>query len=573
LESTWQAILFAFIGGLGIFLFGLRNMSDGLQAVAGDRMRTILERGTRNPLLGVLTGIVVTGLIQSSTATTVLTVGLVNAELLTLRQAIGVIMGANIGTTVTAYLIGFNLQEYALPILGLGALWYLFARNKRSKNVGQVLFGFGLLFFGLSTMGAGMEPLKDLPFFTDLMVSIDDNALIGVIIGIIFTGMVQSSAATIGVLQELVNQGAVTYNQAVPILFGDNIGTTVTALLAGVGASIAARRASLTHFMFNMIGTLIFLPLFIIGFFPEMVTFITNTLFNIVPGFTGTWETLNPRLQIAQTHAVFNISNTLIHLPLVGVLAAIVTFLIPDREEHLDEAEFRTRFIDHRFLNNPSVALAQATREMLRMGELTRQAFENALEYFQTREESLAKRSQILEETIDNLERQITDYVVLASQKHLSREDSNQAQLILQSLNDIERIADISESIIEGADYATKHQVVFSGEAEEELAAMIALTRQAVESALLTLERKDKSLAQKVMDYERQLDDMQEQFRKAHIRRLNERICNGNNGAVFLDLIGNLERISDHCRNIARYVCPDFNSEPEDSSIHRGRFA
>jgi len=325
--------------------------------------------------------------------------------------------------------------------------------------------------------------------------------------------------------------------------------------------------------MFNMIGTLIFLPLFIIGFFPEMVTFITNTLFNIVPGFTGTWETLNPRLQIAQTHAVFNISNTLIHLPLVGVLAAIVTFLIPDREEHLDEAEFRTRFIDHRFLNNPSVALAQATREMLRMGELTRQAFENALEYFQTREESLAKRSQILEETIDNLERQITDYVVLASQKHLSREDSNQAQLILQSLNDIERIADISESIIEGADYATKHQVVFSGEAEEELAAMIALTRQAVESALLTLERKDKSLAQKVMDYERQLDDMQEQFRKAHIRRLNERICNGNNGAVFLDLIGNLERISDHCRNIARYVCPDFNSEPEDSSIHRGRFA
>lgn len=573
MEFSWKEIIFAFIGGLGIFLFGIHTMSNALQSVAGDRMRSILEKGTRNPFRGVLTGTLVTGLIQSSSATTVLTVGLVNAELLTLRQAIGVIMGANIGTTVTAYLIGFNLQDYALPILGIGAIIYILAKQQKTQTIGKAIFGFGMLFFGLSIMGDGMQPLKDLPVFADFMVRIDNNALIGVVIGMIFTGVVQSSAATIGVLQELANQGAVTYSQAVPILFGDNIGTTVTALLAGVGASVAARRASLTHFMFNVIGTIIFLSLFVIGFFPEMVTFITNTLFNIVPGYTGTWETLNPKLQIAQTHAVFNISNTLIHLPLVGVLAAIVTFLIPDRDEYRDEAEFRTRYIDHRFLNNPSVALAQATREMLRMGELTRQAFENSLEYFRTRDQNLAKRGKILEDTIDNLERQITDYVVLASQKHLSREESSQSQLILQSLNDIERIADISESIIEGADYASKHQVVFSGEAEEELATMIEMTRQAVESALLTLERKDKILAQKVIAYERQLDEMQEQYRKAHIRRLNERICSGNNGAVFLDLIGNLERISDHCRNIASYVCPDFNSDPEDRPAHHGKFA
>lgn len=572
MEFSWQEVIFAFIGGLGLFLFGIHTMSDALQSVAGDRMRSILEKGTRNPLRGVLTGTLVTGLIQSSSATTVLTVGLVNAELLTLRQAIGVIMGANIGTTVTAYLIGFNLQDYALPILGLGAIIYILAKQKKTQNIGKALFGFGMLFFGLSIMGDGMQPLKDLPVFADFMVRIDNNALIGVLVGMIFTGVVQSSAATIGVLQELVNQGAVTYSQAVPILFGDNIGTTVTALLAGVGASVAARRASLTHFMFNVIGTAIFLPLFVIGFFPEMVTFITNTLFHIVPGYTGTWATLNPKLQIAQTHAIFNITNTLIHLPLVGVLAAIVTFLIPDRDEHKDETEFRPRYIDHRFLNNPSVALAQATREMLRMGELTRQAFENSLEYFKTRDESLAKRGQILEEAIDNLERQITDYVVMASQKHRSREDSSQAQLILQSLNDIERIADISESIIECADYATKHQVVFSGEAEAELSSMIEVTRLTVELTLLTLERKDRSLAQRVIAYERQLDEMQEQCRKAHIRRLNERICNGNNGAVFLDLIGNLERISDHCRNIARYVCPDYNSGPDDDLVH-GKFA
>ncbi|MGB4303553.1 MAG: Na/Pi cotransporter family protein, partial [Syntrophomonadaceae bacterium] len=281
---SWQAVLFAFLGGLGIFLFGLRTMSDGLQSVAGDRMRSILEKGTRNPVRGVFTGLIVTGLIQSSSATTVLTVGLVNAELLTLRQAIGVIMGANIGTTVTAYLIGFNLKDYALPILGVGALIFLFARKKKLKSIGQAIFGFGLLFFGLTIMGDGMKPLKDLSFFADLMSSIDNNALIGVIIGVVFTAIVQSSSATIGVLQELANQGAVTYLQAVPILFGDNIGTTITALLAGLGASVAARRAALTHFLFNLFGTLIFLPLFIVGFFPKMVIFITNTLFAIVPG-------------------------------------------------------------------------------------------------------------------------------------------------------------------------------------------------------------------------------------------------------------------------------------------------
>ncbi len=569
MTETWQLMLFAFIGGLGLFLFGLRTMSEALQAVAGDRMRSILEKGTRNPIRGVLTGILVTGLIQSSSATTVLTVGLVNAELLTLRQAIGVIMGANIGTTVTVYLIGFNLQAYALPILGLGALLYMFAHKKKPKNIGQAIFGFGLIFFGLSVMGDGMKPLKDLAFFTDLMVSIDNNALIGVLIGTVFTSVVQASSATIGVLQELAYQGVVTYNQAIPILFGDNIGTTITALLAGLGASVAARRAALTHFMFNVIGTIIFLPLFVIGILPQMVEFVTNTMFYLVPGYMGTWATLGIKLQIAQTHAVFNISNTLIHLPLVAILAAIVTFLIPERETE-DTGELKTRFIDHRFLNNPPVALAQATRETLRMGDLARQAFENAIEYFHTHEESLAERGVILEEAVNNLERYITDYVVMASEKHLSHEDSSQAYLILQSLNDIERIADLSENIIQGADYANKHQVKFSGEAEKELTAMVDLTRQALESALLAFERKDKVLAQKVIGYEKRLDEMQEQYRKGHIRRLNDRVCTGNNGAVFLDFIGHLERISDHCRNIAEYVLPE--PIPEDDAVHQGKF-
>lgn len=557
------------MGGLGLFLFGIRTMSDALQAVAGDRMRTILEKGTRSPIRGVLTGTLVTGLIQSSSATTVLTVGLVNAELLTLRQAIGVIMGANIGTTVTAYIIGFNLEEYALPILAVGVLLFMFARQKKVKSIGQALFGFGLLFFGLSIMGEGMQPLKNLPFFTDLMTSIDNNSLTGVAIGTFFTAIIQSSSATIGVLQELAYKGVITYHQAVPILFGDNVGTTITALLAGIGASVAARRAALTHFMFNIVGTLIFLPLFIIGIFPKIVIWVTNTFFTLIPGFAN-WDMLNIKLQIAQTHFVFNISNTLIHLPLVGLLAFVVTQIIADPEPGESEP-FKARFIDRRFLKNPSVALAQATRETLRMGELARQAFENAIEYFDNRSEALAKRGEELEETIDNMEREITDYVVLASEQSLSHEDSAQAFLILQSLNDVERIADLSESIILVADYAAKHQVHFSGEAQDEMNEMVDLTRETLEVTLMALARKDRDLAAKVVINERRLDTMQAQYRKNHIRRLNERVCTGNNGAVFLDLLGNLERISDHCRNIVGYIFPEAYGDAE-GAVPRGKF-
>ncbi len=243
----YQQMIFMSLGGLAFFLFAIKFMSDALQKVAGDKMRAFLEKGTKTPLRGVISGMIVSATIQSSSATTVLTVGLVNSGLLTLRQAIGIIMGANIGTTVTAYLIGFRLEEYALPIIALGAILMFFFKNKKVTNVGQVLFGFGLLFFGMATMGDGLKPLKDMELFKNAMIGIENNPLLGVLVGMVFTGIVQSSAATIGVMQELAYQGAITYTQAVPILFGDNIGTTVTALIAAIGTSVTARRAALTH--------------------------------------------------------------------------------------------------------------------------------------------------------------------------------------------------------------------------------------------------------------------------------------------------------------------------------------
>ncbi|QGU00234.1 Sodium-dependent phosphate transporter [Candidatus Syntrophocurvum alkaliphilum] len=553
MDISIRDVLFAFVGGLGLFLFGLRFMSEALQSVAGDRMRSILEQGTKSPIRGVITGAIVTALIQSSSATIVLTVGLVNAQLLTLRQAIGVIMGANIGTTLTAYLIGLDLKEYALPIISIGVLTFLFAKQKRAQLIGQAIFGFGLIFFGLTIMGDGMSPLKDWEIFTNLMMSIDNNSLIGVFIGMVFTFVVQSSSATIGVLQELAYQGAVTYQQAIPILFGDNIGTTITALLAAIGASVAARRAAVTHFLFNLTGTLIFLPLFALGIFEKMVVLFTNYFFAILPDSVGVWETLNIKLQIAQTHAVFNLSNMLIHLPLVTILALIVTKVIPGKEEE-EAYEYKTKFIDKRFLNNPAVALAQATRETVRMGKLAREAFTNAIDYLKTRNKALVVKGMELEDIVDALERDITDYVVLASQKPLSREDSNYAYVILQSLNHIERIADLCENIINQSDYATKHNVEFSGEAKEELNTMIELTNETLNLTLIALERRDKAMARRVNQNEQIMDKMQIDYRKNHIRRLNEGICNGNNGAVFLDILGNLERITDHCKNITQYI-------------------
>ncbi|HZH58191.1 MAG TPA: Na/Pi cotransporter family protein, partial [Metabacillus sp.] len=264
MELDIQKMIFEFIGGLGIFLFGIKYMGDGLQRSAGDKLRDILDKFTTNPIMGVLAGIIVTILIQSSSGTTVITVGLVSAGFMNLRQAIGVIMGANIGTTVTAFIIGIKVSDYALPIIAVGALLLFFFKNKRVHNLGQIVFGFGTLFYGLELMGDGMKPLRSLEAFHDLTVSMSSNPLLGVLVGTIFTVIVQSSSATIGILQELFGQGLVDINAALPVLFGDNIGTTITAVLASIGASVAARRAALTHVIFNLIGTtvfLIFLPL------------------------------------------------------------------------------------------------------------------------------------------------------------------------------------------------------------------------------------------------------------------------------------------------------------------------
>ena len=547
-------ILFLTVGGLALFLYGIRLMSDGLQMIAGDRLRKILEKGTKTPLRGVLTGIIVTVMIQSSSGTSVIAVGLVNAKLLTLKQAIGIIMGANIGTTVTVYLIGFSLADYSLPIIFVGALMYLFAKRSKTNYIGQVILGFGLLFYGMDVMGDGLRPLAYTDMFSQLMIQVDNNSLVGVLMGLGLTAIVQSSSATIGVLQELCYQGAMSYNQAIPILFGDNIGTTVTAILAGFGGSVEAKRASLVNLIIKILGTIVFLPLFLVGVLPFIVEHVPDILFF----FVGGWDGINVTMQIAKTHGVFNILNTIVQLPFVAVLASVVSKIIPDDKNagvKEEEALYKPLYLEPLLLNNPPVALANATRELLHMGDLARESLEHTKKFFFEHNERDREDVNYIEEAINALELDITNYVIEATfKKDLSAGLSNRSYIILQSVGDLERIGDHAKNILEQAEYCLENNIVLSESALESLKTMFNYVGQTLRDSLEALRTGNQELAKEVIDFDDMIDQMEVCLRKGHIERLNAGKCSGSAGAVYLDLISSLERIGDHGVNIAKYV-------------------
>ncbi len=533
-----QQILFMFFGGLGIFLFGIKFMGDGLQKVAGDRLRDILDKFTSNPVMGVIAGIIVTVALQTSTGTTVLTIGLVNAGFMTLKQAIGVIMGANIGTTVTAFIIGFKIQAYALPIIAVGTFFIFFIKNKKAQNYGQVVFGFGALFYGLSLMGDAMKPLRTLQAFTDLTVSMSDNPLLGVVIGTVFTMVVQSSSASIGLLQTLYDQGAMDLWAALPVLFGDNIGTTITAVLASLGASIAARRAALTHVIFNLIGTVIILMLL--------------TPYTHFIAYIGELLELNKPMQIAFAHGIFNFANVLIQLPFVAVLALIVTKIIPGKDSAI---EYKAQHLDPLFIQqSPVIALGQAKKEVLRMSEFAEQGLIEASKYAKTNQKKHAELTVQFEDAINNLDRKITDYLILISAKSLSSDDSELHSMLMDTVRDIERVGDHMENIVELIDYQITNKVSLSEQAMTDLDEMFNLTISTLKQAIKALEDNDIIEARSVLLKEEKIDKMERKLRKNHILRINEGSCTGTAGIVFVDIVSNLERIGDHAVNIAEAV-------------------
>ncbi|MFK4998877.1 Na/Pi cotransporter family protein [Bacillus sp. N9] len=533
-----QTLLFTFVGGLGIFLFGIKTMGDGLQKVAGDGLRDLLDRFTTKPIMGVLTGIVVTILLQTSSGTTVLTIGLVTAGFMTLRQAIGVIMGANIGTTATAFIIGINISEYALPIIALGAFLIFFFKNHKINNFGQVFFGFGALFLGLNLMGDAMRPLRGAQAFTDLTVSMSDHPLLGVLIGVVFTVIVQSSSAAIGLLQTLFDQGAINLHAALPVLFGDNIGTTITAVLASIGASITARRAALTHVIFNVIGTVLVLILLVP--FTALIEYFQASL------------GLSPKMTIAFAHGTFNITNTIIQFPFIAILAWIVTKLVPGEETTI---EHKPIHLGEQFIRqSPSVALGQAKKEVLRMAELAEQGMEEVGKYYHTQGKKHRELIPQIEDALNNLDKNITDYLVQISYHSLSDQDLKQHHALMNAVMDLERIGDHMENIMELVDHQVNSKVKFSESALNDLDAMFDLTIETIRQSVAALETDDVELAKAVRENEIKIDKMERDLRKNHIKRLNENQCTGTAGIIYVDIVSNLERIGDHAVNIADEV-------------------
>ncbi|SDQ49621.1 phosphate:Na+ symporter [Virgibacillus subterraneus] len=533
-----QKMIFEFIGGLGIFLLGIKYMGEGLQKTAGNRLRDILDKFTSNPFLGVLAGIIVTILIQSSSGTTVLTVGLVNAGFMTLRQAIGVIMGANIGTTVTAFIIGIDLGAYALPIIAVGCFLLFFFKNQKVNNIGQTVFGFGSLFFGLELMSSGMSPLRSLEAFQELTLNMSSNPILGVIIGTLFTVIVQSSSATIGILQGLFSEGAIELKAAVPVLFGDNVGTTITAVLASIGASVAAKRAAYVHVIFNLAGTTVFLVL--LGLFTQYVLYLQSSL------------GLNPEMTIAFAHGSFNLVNTIVQFPFIGALAWIVTKIIPGDDTIV---EYKPKHLDPIFIQQSStLALDQAKSEVIRMGEYAYKGLEETNLYLTTQSQKHSEMAMQIEGALNNLDQRITDYLIELSGESMSELESAKHTALIDSVRDIERIGDHFENIIELIDYKISNKVYLTEQAEEDLNNMFDLTILTVKQAIKALDQMDREEALAVVQKEDEIDKMERTYRKKHIIRMNEGLCSGSAGIVFVDIISNLERIGDHAVNIAEEV-------------------
>ena len=538
MELNWQEMLFEFFGGLGIFLFAIKYMGDGLQKAAGDRLRDILDRYTTNPFMGVLVGVIVTVLIQSSSGTTVITVGLVSAGFMNLRQAIGVIMGANIGTTVTAFIIGFDVAEYALPVMAVGAFLIFFFKTNKVQNIGEVIFGFGGLFLGLELMSGGMKPLREMTAFTDFTLSMSDHPILGVIAGTLFTLIVQSSSATVAILQGLYSENLLSLSGSLPVLFGDNIGTTITAVLASLGASITAKRAAAAHVLFNVVGTVIF-----------MLLLIPFTLY--IEWISGVLD-LESKMQIAFAHGSFNVANTIIQFPLIGAWAYVVTKFIPGDDLIV---EFKPKHLDVNFIDqSPSLAIGQAKEEILNMGLLSVQGLETTYSFLKTKNKREAEIAYQLEDALNNLDQKITDYLVKISAHPLSVQDSSRHNMLMDTVRDVERIGDHFENIIELIEYQEVNKIILTEDAMVDVSEMFEITIDTVKKAINALDTNDDELARAVSEQENIIDRMERKYRKNHILRVNEGRCTGQAGINFVEILSNLERIGDHASNIADAV-------------------
>ncbi len=539
-------------GGLALFLYGMQVMGDGLAKVSGGKLEKILENLTSSKLKAVLLGLGVTAVIQSSSATTVMVVGFVNSGIMKLTQAVGIIMGANIGTTVTAWILslaGIESNNFFMsllkpssfaPILALiGIVLLMFTKSSRKKDIGVILVGFAVLMFGMETMSGAVKPLADVPEFTNLLLAFS-NPVAGVLAGTILTAIIQSSSASVGILQALCVTGAVPYSAAFPIIMGQNIGTCVTALLSAIGANKNAKRAAMIHLYFNMLGTVIFLGVFY--------------LLNSVIQFPF-METMATPASIAITHSIFNVTATLIWLPFSNVLVKLACLTIRDSEEDVETAKEDQEFmiLESRFLEKPAFAVEQGRTAARRMAEDSRKSLETAFDLLHQYNGEDAKKIEKLEGKVDRYEDELGTYLVQLNNKDLSEKDSHSVSMMLHCIGDFERISDHAVNIKESAEELHEKKLSFSPVAKAELRVVTAAVNDIVEKAFQVFDDQDTTKAVEIEALEELIDDLTKEMKRRHINRLRSGECTIEMGFILSDLITSMERIADHCSNIG--VC------------------
>ena len=524
-------MLIALLGGLGLFLYGMKMMGDGLENAAGSKLKFILEKVTSNPLKAVGIGALVTALIQSSSATTVMVVGFVNSGLLNLVQATGIIMGANIGTTITAFLVSLKVDALVPVLLFTGSILMLFSKAKKRRDVSSIILGFGIMMLGMSLMSDAMYPLRDSELFKDLIISLGHKWYLGLLVGLGITLLVQSSSATTGILVALTTTGSITIQIAFPLILGANIGTCITALLSSITANKTAKKAAVIHLLFNLTGAIIFLPL---G--PVLISIVTA----IAP------ESI--KYQISFIHLIFNVSNTIILLPFAGTLIKLANGIIGK------DTEVVTEILDRRLLQTPSIAEGQVILETVKLAELARKNVQLSTDAFVNNDLTHHDLVMKNEERINEVTEIITNFLVELSSSDLDVNEFRRIGNTYHVINDIERIGDHAENIMELAVERNKKNAEITPEGKKELENIFSFTDKALDTAIESYRNNDVSIANTINETEREIDKLQKEYRNAHISRLNAGKCTALAGILFLDLISNLERIGDHSVNIAETI-------------------
>ncbi len=554
--------ILSLVGGLALFLYGMNVMGDGLTKVSGGKLEKILEKLTSNRIKAVLLGAGVTAVIQSSSATTVMVVGFVNSGIMKLSQTVGIIMGANIGTTITSWILSLSGIESSnffvqmlkpssfSPILAIiGLLLMMSSKNDKHKDIGSILLGFAVLMFGMDAMSAAVEPLKDVPEFTHLLTMFT-NPILGMLAGLILTAIIQSSSASVGILQALCSTGAVSFGCAIPIIMGQNIGTCVTALLSAIGASKNAKRTALVHLYFNIIGTVLFMVVF----------YSVNAFVNFA--FLG--DVATPA-GIAVVHSSFNIAATIVLLPFTKVLEKLAYMSI--KEDHIEnrpveqESEEELKKLDVRFLEQPGLAISHCMEATASMAQMSEKSLVDALSLLDRYDENIAKEVDELENRIDHFEDRIGSYVIRITNRNMLENDSARMSIILHSINDLERISDHAVTLKESVEEMEEKGLNMSFEGSSEIMYLRKAVTDLVNMTVQALSHDDKELAREIEPLEEVIDDLSDELKRRHVIRLKEGKCTIEMGFVLTDMTTSLERIADHCSNIGVSILESTEEE------------